>query len=677
MSLYLYIKILFYFAFFTTSLSQGFSKTEGIHRYALIVGKNDGGNARSTLRYAETDAKKVSHIFNTYGGIDSLDQKVLLNPNEVELDNIFLAFSEKFKALKISNKRHEFFFYYSGHSNEDGLLLGKKLYPYKKLKDRISGLSTNVNVVILDSCASGSFTLLKGGKKRPGFMTNNLSNLEGHVYLTSSSNKEAAQESDIIKGSYFTHYLVSGLRGAADNSGDGKVTLNEAYQYAYNETLAKTEKTLTGAQHPSYDIQLSGSGELVMTDTTTNTATLVLPKTLYGRMYIRDINEKLVAEVKKVKNKNVKMGLEPGSYSIILNQDGNLYKTVIVLTEKKSVALSHNSFKSFKGEFTTPRGEKEKTIPAVICLTPNLCASGEPTQYVKTYFGLGIWSTDIAKVHGLSTSVASSKISKELKGIQTAFGYTKNKGNTQGVQTSFGYNETEGNLQGIQTAFGFNKVQGNIQGIQTAFGLNKAKGKVTGVQVAFAKNHAEEINGAQVGIYNVAKKVNGVQIGLVNYTEDINGISLGLISIVKNGIMRMELAVDNDEGRSLTMKYGTRYTYSMVNIGVHKIEKASNDFRKNIGLGFGARLDLQPFYLNIESMYSLYEEVDIKNDEQDGTLGDYDVWQLRVLPGFKVTEKLSIFAGITYNHAPKEKIRVKGENRSDWTGVRLGIEVDF
>ena len=45
---------------------------------------------------------------------------------------------------------------------------------------------------------------------------------------------EAAQESDRICASYFTHYLVSGFRGAADLSGDGKVTLNEAYQFAFN-----------------------------------------------------------------------------------------------------------------------------------------------------------------------------------------------------------------------------------------------------------------------------------------------------------------------------------------------------------------------------------------------------------------------------------------------------------
>ena len=61
--------------------------------------------------------------------------------------------------------------------------------------------------------------------------------VEGHAFLTSSSADEAAQESDRIGGSFFTHYLITGLRGGADANADGKVTLGEAYQFAFAETV--------------------------------------------------------------------------------------------------------------------------------------------------------------------------------------------------------------------------------------------------------------------------------------------------------------------------------------------------------------------------------------------------------------------------------------------------------
>jgi uncharacterized caspase-like protein len=69
--------------------------------------------------------------------------------------------------------------------------------------------------------------------------------MRGYAFLTSSSPDEVAQESDHIGASFFTHYLVSGLRGAADVTGEGKVTLNEAYQFAFNETLGHNTLLMT------------------------------------------------------------------------------------------------------------------------------------------------------------------------------------------------------------------------------------------------------------------------------------------------------------------------------------------------------------------------------------------------------------------------------------------------
>ena len=95
--------------------------------------------------------------------------------------------------------------------------------------------------------------------------------------LTSSAATEDALESKEIRGSFFTNNLVSGLRGAADASGDGHITLGEAYRYAYAGTVASTVDTVVGAQHPGYAYQLSGMGEIVLTELATASAALLLP----------------------------------------------------------------------------------------------------------------------------------------------------------------------------------------------------------------------------------------------------------------------------------------------------------------------------------------------------------------------------------------------------------------
>ena len=131
---------------------------------------------------------------------------------------------------------------------------------------KVDDIPADVRIAILDSCSSGVLTRGKGGTRRAPFLMDTSVDVQGHAFLTSSSEDEVAQESEGLGGSFFTHYLTSGMRGAADASGDGKVTLNEAYQFAFHETLGGTVDTRGGAQHPAYDIQLSGTGDVVMTD---------------------------------------------------------------------------------------------------------------------------------------------------------------------------------------------------------------------------------------------------------------------------------------------------------------------------------------------------------------------------------------------------------------------------
>jgi hypothetical protein len=87
----------------------------------------------------------------------------------------------------------------------------------------------------------------------------------GEVFLTASASSEDAQESDELRGSFFTHAFVSGLLGAADDDHDGAVALEEAYRYAYQSTLRATSRTRSGSQHPTYHYDLRGAGHVILT----------------------------------------------------------------------------------------------------------------------------------------------------------------------------------------------------------------------------------------------------------------------------------------------------------------------------------------------------------------------------------------------------------------------------
>jgi len=83
--------------------------------------------------------------------------------------------------------------------------------------------------------------------------------------LTASAGDEIAQESDELRGSFFTHALVSGLLGAADRDRDGNVALDEAYRFAYENTLRSSSRSAAGLQHPTFFYDLRGQGQLVIT----------------------------------------------------------------------------------------------------------------------------------------------------------------------------------------------------------------------------------------------------------------------------------------------------------------------------------------------------------------------------------------------------------------------------
>ncbi|MFN8598776.1 MAG: caspase family protein [Anaerolineae bacterium] len=108
-------------------------------------------------------------------------------------------------------------------------------------------------VLILDCCHSGAFA--QGAKAVTGESAGIGPAFEGNGYgrvvLTATDATQYAWEGDKIIGeadnSLFTHYMVEGLRtGAADVDGDGKITLDEMYDYVYEHVVTQTPKQTPG-----------------------------------------------------------------------------------------------------------------------------------------------------------------------------------------------------------------------------------------------------------------------------------------------------------------------------------------------------------------------------------------------------------------------------------------------
>lgn len=305
-------------------------------RHAVIVGANEGGGNLDPLRYAELDAQRVSDVLAELGGFEVPYVEVLYAPTAAELR----AALHRHADISRSFDEDLFLFYYSGHADARGLRLGNELYAFEALRGDIRGMNAEVKLGVLDACRSGTITRLKGAALSAPFLVEDRLAAEGEAWMTATSADESAQESDKLRGSFFTHYLLSGLRGAAD-AGDGLVSLNEAYEYAYGRVVDHTGGTEAGAQHPVMDVRLQLQGELPLTRVAEGRATVTLPADLEGDVTVLRMPDRTpVAEVAKKPGRAVTLALAPGTYKFRLAQGRELKEAMIGLSDGSRVTAS-------------------------------------------------------------------------------------------------------------------------------------------------------------------------------------------------------------------------------------------------------------------------------------------------------------------------------------------------
>ena len=546
-----------------------------VSRFALLVGANDGGAERVTLRYAHNDAVGMADIMTELGGVSTANEVLLLDPSTVALEGAIYDLNERLQATQ---GRREVIFYYSGHSDEEGLLLGEEHYPYSQLRAELDGLPADVRVAILDSCASGAMVRTKGGRRVAPFMVDESNRLDGFAIITSSAADEVAQEADRIAGSYFTYFLRSGLRGAADMSRDGRVTLDEAYAFAHSETLARTQRSEHGPQHANRGGGLDGQGQLVLTDLQLTSASLVLMEELDGRALIRDSDGQLVAELLKPAGREVELGLGSGEYDVVFTtKDGGRYAVArIVLQRGQSLKLKASDLEWFTSERTVARGDAPEIDPPQASLIeprktrrlgprfqlfPGLPPTPKDDGVDRMLLGLG--AAHARRLHGLGVSMGAVVVDQESEGLQLSLGFNSAGslrgsqvslgsnvarhraagiqgtlggnvagGGMDGVQVSLGGNLSGKDLRGVQVTLGYNHAGSKSRGLQGSLGANVVTGELVGAQVALGLNVARDLGGLQLSTgLNLGRDVKGVQGGMVNAGRDVQGLQIGLVNV--------------------------------------------------------------------------------------------------------------------------------------------------
>jgi caspase domain-containing protein len=292
-----------------------------IERFALLVGNDTGAEHDAALKYAESDADRMARVLRDVGGFQPGNVTVLRGETADTVQRTLIALNDRIRSsVARPGTQVVLLVYYSGHADARALHLGASRLELLVLEQLVRSSSASFRVLVVDACRSGALTRVKGGRPAPSFAVRVDEQLsgEGVVFLTSSSANEDAQESDEIQGSFFTHYFRSGLLGAADDDGDGRVTLDEAYRHAHASTLRASSRTWAGLQHPTFRYELRGQGELVLSELPRadgSHAALSFPA---GRDYLvmaADAHGPVVAEVSRHALGRT-ISVRPGSYFV-------------------------------------------------------------------------------------------------------------------------------------------------------------------------------------------------------------------------------------------------------------------------------------------------------------------------------------------------------------------------
>lgn len=679
-------------------------------RWALLLSAEDGGQGRSRLRYAQADAQSVGRVLTQLGGVANADLRALHNPSSAQIKQAITGLRAELDAARAEGRPSQLIVYYSGHSDERGLLLGADSLDYRTLRAQIEALPADVRVVILDSCASGALTRTKGGKTVPGFMQDASTQVQGQAILTSSSADEAAQESDRLGASFFTHALLTGLRGGADMSGDGRVTLNEAYQFAFNETLARTERTQGGAQHPGYELRLAGQGDLVLTDLSQATSAIVLDRSLSGQLYIRDARGNLVVELTKAPGRAIELALPADTYSLRLVNGKTARETTIQLARGQKLAPTAWQASKLEGGLANKGGEdaQEPLIGGVDLLPyvgTSSIAPDRPRHASLNIIGgisggtrgleigsLNVNNGDMVGVQiGAVNLVNGDVLGAQIGAANVASGDADgmiisaaniSKGSANGVIIGAA-NLAAADSWGAHTA-AFSGVIGDMSGAQIA-ALALTTGDMSGAQISAVNIVGARLRGLQLGALNLATDSDGgVQIGAINISKDAD-YALGAINIVTDGQTRALAWLDDSGAARVGVRHGGRRFYQSYFVGARPLG-VDDEADLSFGMALGG---IQPLNGKLRLQGELLTSWFLT--ERSTWNNPTNLHQARLLVGWQALSWLAVVGGPTVNvftaeggdratdFAPVGSWRLSSEQSdldvSIWPGLSLGVEL--
>ncbi len=370
-------------------------------RFALVVGHNRGTADEERLQFADNDARRMADALRGVGDVRADDLVLMTEDSDTPLD-VLAALDSLEEHARGADDDAMLIVYYSGHADSSALHFGEHKLDLATLDARLQQSPVKVRLLILDACRSGSLTRVKGDAALTA---------EGYVVVTAASAAEAAAESDDVQGSYFTHALVSGLRGAADDDGDGVVLLGEAFRHAYDATVLRTARAQSGLQHPTFRQELRGRSDLVLARLAVDLAYVTGPE---GNDVVFSSAGRVVAELRENDERRT-LALPAGRYDVVVRGADVAYEGAVDVVAGQSTFVDVTQLEGAAYAHLVRKGTAEKSVQWGIELGP-VGSFAHAVGFVGAEVGVPIALRWVTITPRLAVAAASSSSSPRIPG---------------------------------------------------------------------------------------------------------------------------------------------------------------------------------------------------------------------------------------------------------------------
>jgi len=332
-------------------LSIASARADGDDTWLVAIGNNYGDRSETGLLFAERDAREVAEALRIYGGVSSRRTTLVLGEQVEAVRRALIDVNAEIRAAVAEGRPTTLIVFYSGHADADSLHFDGSRLRFDELRKLVTGSAATMRMLFVDACRSGSVTRVKGVTPAQPFAItmDDHTAAEGTAIITSSAAGESSQESDSLRGSFFTHHFINALRGAADRDADGVVTLNEAYAYTYAQTLNSTGRTIA-LQHPTYAYDVKGRAPVVLSRpgaASNQTGHLRLGRAATYLITQSKVGGPMVAELSP-DNDGVRVALPTGQYLVQQRLPAEYREYRVALAQGSDVELVRLPYESAK-----------------------------------------------------------------------------------------------------------------------------------------------------------------------------------------------------------------------------------------------------------------------------------------------------------------------------------------